>query len=80
MFFENIDPEKYVQEHGMKQESDEETLRAVAFEVIANNQKIVEDYRGGKDKAMGALVGQMMKATKGKANPAVVNKILREMV
>lgn len=80
MFSDNVNPGQYVEKHGMKQDSDEESLRKTALEVIANNPKIVEDYRGGKERAMGALVGQMMKATKGKANPTMVNKLLREMV
>ena len=45
-----------------------------------NNPKAVEDYRGGKEKALGALVGQVMKAMKGKADPGSVNKMLREML
>lgn len=76
MFVSNVNPEKYVEEHGMKQDSDEESLRNIIVEVMENNPKIVNDIRGGKRQAMGALVGQTMKATKGKANPAVVNKLL----
>lgn len=80
MFATDVDPEIYVAEHGMKQDNDEESLRRVVEEVIANNPKIVEDVRSGKGKAIGALVGQTMKATQGKANPAVVNKLLKEML
>lgn len=80
MFTDNVDPEKYVEENGMKQDSDEESLRKVVVEVIASNPKIIEDIRNGKGKAVGALVGQTMKATQGKANPAVVNKLLKEML
>ncbi len=80
IFLSDIDPEKYVEEHGMKQDNDEEGLRKIVEEVIANNPKAVEDVRSGKGKAIGALVGQTMKATQGKANPALVNKILKELL
>lgn len=79
MFVSNVNPEKYVEEHGMKQDSNEESLRKIIEVVMENNPKIVDDIRGGKKQAMGALVGQTMKATKGKANPAIVNKLLNEI-
>ncbi|MCL6548409.1 MAG: Asp-tRNA(Asn)/Glu-tRNA(Gln) amidotransferase subunit GatB [Alicyclobacillus sp.] len=69
-----------IQEHGFAQISDEGALAAIIDEVIANNPKSVEDYRNGKEKAIGALVGQIMKATKGRANPAVVNKMIIERI
>ena len=78
MFEENIDPEKYVEEHGLKTVNDEGALRKAVEEVIAGNPQSVEDYRGGKEKALGFLVGQTMKAMKGKADPAMVNRVLRE--
>ena len=59
---------------------DEGALRTLAEEVIAKNPKAVEDFKGGKEKALGALVGQIMKAMKGKANPGMVNELLREML
>ena len=80
MFFENIDPEKYVEEKGLKMVSDEGTLRKVIEEVIANNPQSVEDYHKGKEKAIGFLVGQTMKAMKGKADPGIVNKMLKELL
>ena len=49
-------------------------------EIVANNPQSVEDYHNGKDKAIGFLVGQAMKATKGKANPGMINKILKELL
>ena len=58
--------------------NDEGALRAVVEQVIAENPKSVEDYRGGKEKALGFLVGQTMKAMKGKADPAAVNRLWRE--
>ena len=72
------DPDKIVEEKGLVQISDEGEIAKVVDEVVANNPKSVEDYRAGKEKALGALVGQVMKATKGKANPAVVNKLILE--
>ena len=64
----------------MKQDNDEEGLKKIVEEVIANNPKAVADYQGGNKKAIGALVGQTMKATQGKANPQMVNKLLNEML
>ncbi len=80
IFTDDIDPEKYVEEHGLKSMNDEGELRATIEEIIAANPQAVEDYHNGKEKALGALVGQTMKATKGKANPGIVNKLLKELV
>ena len=60
--------------------NDEGALEEVLKEVIAKNPKAIADYKGGKEKALGALVGQTMKAMKGKANPGMVNQKLREML
>ncbi len=78
MFDKDIDPEKYVQEHGLKTETDTDTLRAVIEQVIADNPQSVADYKGGKEKAIGFLVGQTMKAMGGKADATAVNTMLRE--
>ena len=80
MFRENIDPEKYVEEKGLKTVSDEGALRRTIEEVIAANPQSVQDYHNGKDKAIGFLVGQTMKAMKGKADPAGVNRLLKELL
>lgn len=80
VFKENIDPEKYVEEHGLKQVNDEGALRSTVEQVIAENPQSVEDYKNGKTKAIGFLVGQTMKAMKGKANPGMVNEILQELL
>ena len=80
IFLENIDPGVYVEEHGLKTVNDEGALEEVLKKVIADNPQAVEDYRGGKEKALGALVGQTMKAMKGKPNPGMVNQKLREMI
>ncbi len=78
MFAENVDPERYVEEKGLKSVNDEGALQKTVAEVIAANPQSVEDYRNGKEKAIGFLVGQTMKAMKGKADPAAVNRILKE--
>ena len=80
MFAEDIDPEKYVEEKGLKTVNDEGALRKIIEEVISANPQSVEDYRGGKQKAIGFLVGQTMKAMKGKADPGMVNKVLKELL
>ncbi len=80
VFSEDVDPEQYVEEHGLKTVHDEGALKAVLEQVITDNPQAVSDYRGGKEKALGALVGQTMKAMKGKANPGMVNQMLREML
>ena len=60
--------------------SDESALRKVVEEVIASNPRSVQDYYNGRERAVGFLVGQTMKAMKGKADPGVVNKILKEIL
>jgi len=80
MFDENIDPEKYVEEKGLKTVNDEGALRKTIEEIVENNPKSVEDYHNGKEKAIGFLVGQTMKAMKGKADPAMINQILKEIL
>ena len=80
IFKEDIDPEKYVEEKGLKMDNDEEGLKATLEEIVANNPQSVSDYKAGKEKAIGFLVGQAMKATKGKANPGIVNKLLKEIL
>ena len=71
-------PEKIVKDKGLVQITDTKAIEGIVDEVIANNQKAVDDYKGGNKKAIGALVGQVMKASKGKANPQMVNKMLAE--
>jgi aspartyl-tRNA(Asn)/glutamyl-tRNA(Gln) amidotransferase subunit B len=72
------DPDAIIEKRGLKQISDSGALEAIVAEVLAANPKQVEDYRAGKEKAFNSLVGQVMKATKGKANPAQVNELLRK--
>ena len=80
VFDKDIDPEQYVEEKGLKSVNDEGELRDAVQRVIEENPQSVEDYHGGKEKALGFLVGQTMKATKGKANPGMVNKLLKEFL
>ena len=80
IFDEDVDPVKYVEENGLKQVNDEGALKKTVEDVIAANPQSVEDYRSGKEKAIGFLVGQTMKAMKGKANPAMVNDMLKELL
>ena len=80
MFEKDIDPEKYVEEKGLKTVNDEGALRAAVEQVIAANPQSVADFRSGKEKAIGFLVGQTMKAMKGKADPGMVNQLLRELL
>ena len=80
IFANDTDPEKYVAEEGLAMVSDEGALRQAVEAVIAANPQSVEDYRNGKQKAMGFLVGQTMRAMKGKADPAKVNQIVRELL
>jgi aspartyl-tRNA(Asn)/glutamyl-tRNA(Gln) amidotransferase subunit B len=72
------DPEKIVKEKGLVQISDPDELKKIINQVLDENEQSVTDFKNGKDKALGFLVGQTMKATKGQANPPMVNKILKE--
>ena len=74
------DADVVVEEKGLKQMSDSGELETICRGVIEKLPKIVEDYKGGKQKAFGALVGGVMKETRGKANPALVNEILLKVL
>jgi aspartyl-tRNA(Asn)/glutamyl-tRNA(Gln) amidotransferase subunit B len=80
IFKEDINPDKYVEEKGLKTVNDEGALRTTIEGIIASNPQSVEDYHNGKEKAMGFLVGQTMKAMQGKANPGMINQILKELL
>jgi aspartyl-tRNA(Asn)/glutamyl-tRNA(Gln) amidotransferase subunit B len=70
--------DRIIESQGLKQISDSGELERLVGEVIAANPKSVEEFKAGKEKAFNALVGQVMKAAKGKANPAQVNEILKK--
>ncbi|MGG4104876.1 MULTISPECIES: Asp-tRNA(Asn)/Glu-tRNA(Gln) amidotransferase subunit GatB [Paenibacillus] len=73
-------PAQIVEEKGLVQISDEGAIKRIVEQVVANNPQSVEDYKAGKQKAIGFLVGQVMKESKGKANPALANKLLVEVL
>ncbi|HEX5393604.1 MAG TPA: Asp-tRNA(Asn)/Glu-tRNA(Gln) amidotransferase subunit GatB [Rhodocyclaceae bacterium] len=75
---EGKDADSIIEAKGLKQITDTDAIEKIIDEVLAANQKSVEEFRAGKDKAFNALVGQAMKATKGKANPQQVNDLLRK--
>lgn len=78
MFNTGKKPGKIIKEKGLVQISDEGALTALVEKVLEANPKSIEDYKNGKDKALGFLVGQIMKETRGQANPGMVNKLLKE--
>jgi len=72
------DPDAIIESRGLRQISDTGAIEAMIDEVLAANPAIVEEYRAGKQKAFNSLVGQVMKAAKGKANPQQVNTVLKQ--
>ena len=74
----SIDPEVIVKENGWIQVNDEAEIKAVVMKVLENNPQSIADFKAGKDRALGFLVGQAMKETKGKANPGMLNKMFLE--
>jgi aspartyl-tRNA(Asn)/glutamyl-tRNA(Gln) amidotransferase subunit B len=77
MLRSNEDPQTIVEREGLVQISDESAIEKIVLEVLERNKMQVEKYRGGNEKVFGFFVGEVMKATKGKANPSMVNKILK---
>lgn len=80
LFETGKDPELLVKEMGLEQISDEGAIGEIIRQVIVDNPKSLEDFRNGKDRAIGFFVGQTMKASKGKGNPGVINKLLKEIL
>ncbi|MBM6927460.1 Asp-tRNA(Asn)/Glu-tRNA(Gln) amidotransferase subunit GatB [Pseudoflavonifractor phocaeensis] len=78
VFADNGDVDAYVKEHGLEQVSDTGLVTSVVEQVLAANEKSVADFKAGKEKAFGFLVGQVMRQLKGQAAPAVVNQVLRD--
>jgi len=78
MYETGASPEEIVQQKGLEQVSDESAIDSIIDRVLADNPDSVEKYQQGKKKVFGFLVGQVMKETKGKANPKIVNQILQE--
>lgn len=80
MVLNNEDPVVIQEKLGLKQNSNEDEIRAMCESVIDENPQSVEDYKNGKDRAIGFIIGQVMKQSKGKANPQMVNKIVIEII
>ena len=78
MFTEPKDPQKIIEEKGWIQISDEGAIKEVVLKILEANPQSIADYKAGKDKALGFLVGQAMKETRGKANPQMLNKMFLE--
>ncbi|HEX9712410.1 MAG TPA: Asp-tRNA(Asn)/Glu-tRNA(Gln) amidotransferase GatCAB subunit B, partial [Actinomycetota bacterium] len=71
------DPVALIEERGLRQVSDESAIEALVDQVLAANDQMVQRYRNGEEKVLGALMGQVMKAAKGQASPQVAQKVLR---
>ena len=80
LMVENIDPEKIAEKEGLIQKSDEGELKKIIKKLVAENPKVVADYRGGKEASLQFFVGQVMKITKGSANPQIIKKVLLEVL
>lgn len=80
IFLNDVDPEAYVEEKGLRVVNDEGTLRITIQKIVDDNPQSVTDYHSGKERAIGFLVGQTMRAMKGKADPGLVNKLLKEIL
>ena len=78
MFSTKKDPDTIIEDKGLKQVTDTSLIETIIDDVIDENQKMVEQYLSGKDKLLGFFVGQAMKKSKGKANPKILNEILKE--
>ncbi len=80
MFDEDTDPEAYVEQKGLRQSSDEDEIRKLCLKAVNENPEAVEDYFGGKDRALGFLVGCVMKAGKGKVEPKTVRAVFGQLL
>ncbi|MDR1699618.1 MAG: Asp-tRNA(Asn)/Glu-tRNA(Gln) amidotransferase subunit GatB [Lachnoclostridium sp.] len=80
VYSDGIDPKQYIEEQGLSMVSDEDDLRKICEEVISDNPKVVEDYKKGNQKVIGFFVGNVMKRMGGKANPQIVNQIVKELL
>ena len=80
MWDEGKSADEIIAEKGLKQETDTGAIEAIIKDVLAANEKMVEEYKSGKEKAFNGLVGQVMKAAKGKANPAQVNELMKKLI
>jgi aspartyl-tRNA(Asn)/glutamyl-tRNA(Gln) amidotransferase subunit B len=76
----NLDPQELIEKKGIKVMGDTGELEKICAEIVAKNPQSIVDFKAGKERALGALVGQVMGATKGSANPKMVNEILRRLM
>ena len=79
VFKENADPKEYVEKHGLGMVSDDGLLRTTIEKIISENPQSVADFKSGKTKAMGYIIGQTMKEMKGKADPGKINQLVKEI-
>ena len=80
VFLEDVDPDAYVEEHGLKTVHDTGLLEEAIRKVLAENTEAADEYRGGKEKVLGFLVGKVMKEMRGKANPAMAGELLKKLI
>ena len=80
MFESGKDAEIIVEEKGLKQMNDTGEIKVIVEKILNDNPQVVEDLKGGKKKAAGFVVGQVMRQTKGKANPGIVNQLINEIL
>ena len=80
VFSDKVDPEQYVKENGLETVNDDAAIRKAVEEVLAANEKSVSEYKSGKEKALQFLMGQSMRALRGKANPQTITAILHELL
>ena len=80
MWDEGKTADEIIAEKGLEQETDTGAIEAIIKDVLAANEKMVEEFKSGKEKAFNGLVGQVMKASKGKANPAQVNELMKKLI
>ena len=80
IYADNGDPEDYVRRHGLEQVSDEDVIVQTVARVLEEQQEAVKEYRAGKEKAFDFLMGQAMRALRGKANPGMVRQMLKKLL
>lgn len=80
MFEDGIDPKEHIEKEGLTQVQDEGFILNIVKEVLSQNPQSIDDLKNGKDRAFGFLVGQVMKQSKGKANPQIVNTLLKKEI
>lgn len=80
MFYSGKSPKIIIEEKGLKQNNNKDIIKRLVNEVLDNNPKALDDYKSGKTKIIGFIVGQVMKSTKGRSNPKIVNEIIIEEI